>query len=920
MRLTHHLNSVAFKVLLLIISLSAFHAKAREVIDLNNNWQFALGHATDSSKDFNFDTSYFSYRAKTGFGDGAAYPKFDDRGWQTINLPHDWAVALPFDKKASHSHGYKTIGPNYPQTSIGWYRKTITIADDALGKRIFLEFDGIYRDAKIFVNGFFIGSESSGYMLQRYDISEYLNYGGDNVIAVRADASKEEGWYYEGAGIYRDARLVTLNPVHVQQFGTFIKSTVNAHSSNTSTADLAISTQIVNTANKVNKIKVSQQVFDQQNKLVTTAPVQALTLQVGQEQQQDIELNLNSPILWDLDNPHLYTLVTTLTDSKGKQLDSYRTSFGVRTIKFDPNKGFFLNGKHIVLKGSNNHQDHAGVGVATSDALNEYRLKRLKDMGGNAYRASHHPASPALLALSDRLGILVIDENRLMGVNKFHIDQLEQLIKRGRNHPSIVLWSLGNEEWGIESNIKGARITEHMQNIARRLDPTRLNTVAISGGWGGIDQTVEVMGVNYIKHGSTDAQHKKNPWQVILGTEETTTQATRGIYIENAAKAHLAPLENGSSGGNAESGWQHYADREYLAGIFYWTGFDYRGEPTPYGFPGVLSQFGILDNCGFAKDSFYYLKSWWGNEPVLHTFPHWTWPDRVGEIIDVRVHSNYPQVELLLNDKSLGIQDMPNNGHLAWQVPYQAGTLITRGYQNGKVVEERSMSTVSSLDKLKLVPSKTAFNKGDRDTIVVDISAIADTGGVHLLANNNIEFSLSGPATILGVGNGDPSSLAPEQFLASTSTMKLGKWTAPLAQDTQSAVKFSVTFDQPELTNNQQARLLLSTLGDNQTLMINGTTVPMEDGEFYLADLKLKKKNNQLVITATPFKDWGARENIARVHPAIIAITTLAKPYQRKLFNGHAQLIIETSGVAGVVILQTKVSGLKTQTLTLTAK
>ena len=305
-----------------------------------------------------------------------------------------------------------------------------------------------------------------------------------------------------------------------------------------------------------------------------------------------------------------------------KVLDSYETTFGIRTVRFDPNEGFFLNGKHVKIKGTADHQDHAGVGIAVPDALQEFRIRQLKEMGSNAIRTAHNPPSPELLDACDRLGMLVLDENRLMGVNQEHFDCLERFMKRDRNHPSVVLWSLGNEEWAIESNIKGARVGATMQAFAQRLDSSRAFTAAISGGWdNGTGTVMQVMGYNYIVQGDIDEHHKKFPWQAGIGTEESNTGGTRGIYVSDDAKAHMAPHSRENAG--TEAGWKFYAARPFLCGLFYWTGFDYRGEMNPYDWPAISSQYGILDVCGFPKDIFYYLKSWWGKDPVLHIVPDW---------------------------------------------------------------------------------------------------------------------------------------------------------------------------------------------------------------------------------------------------------------------------------------------------------
>ncbi len=291
--------------------------------------------------------------------------------------------------------------------------------------------------------------------------------------------------------------------------------------------------------------------------------------------------------------------------------------------------------------------------------------------------------------------MLVIDETRLMGSNELQLGQLGRLIRRDRNHPSVILWSVGNEEWAIEGNIKGARITATMQDLANRMDPTRLATVAISGGWGGSSTVIAVAGVNYIKQGDPDKEHAQFPRQIIVGTEETTTQGTRGVYVDDRKACHLAPVADGSSGGNAEIGWTYYAARPYAAGVFFWTGFDYRGEPTPFGYPAISSQFGILDTCGFPKDAFYYLKAWWGAEPVLHIFPHWNWPDRVGKTVEVRAYSNCDEVELFLNGASLGRKPMPVNGHLSWNVTYAPGVLAARGYKGGREILRTQVETTT---------------------------------------------------------------------------------------------------------------------------------------------------------------------------------------------------------------------------------
>ena len=913
-------GSLLFVLMLSSILAQAQTLQGRERISMDDNWRFALGHATDKEKDFNYGTGYFSYIAKTGYGDGPARAGFDDRVWRSVNLPHDWAVEMPYDAKASHSHGYKAVGPGFPENSVGWYRHHFTIPQSDLGRRIRVEFDGIQRDARIFVNGFLIGQEMNGNVSQRYDVTAYLNYGEDNVIAVRADVSLEAGWYYEGAGINRHVYLLKTAPVHVDADGTAVTTAIENN-----TATITVKTTLMNEQENTftqqlpaQKIKRIQTVVDANGKQVAKLEANPISLNTGTNTTETDEITLANPVLWSLENPYLYSLITQLQDENGKLLDAYTTPFGVRSIRFDPNQGFFLNGKHVKLKGANNHEDHAGVGTALPDSLIEFRLQQLKAMGVNTYRTSHAPAAPALLDLADRMGILVIDENRLMGINDLHLKAVEQMIKRDRNHPSVILWSLGNEEWGIEGNVKGARIANTMQNFARSLDPSRLNTAAISGGWGGISSVIGVAGVNYIKQGDTDKQHKNYPQQIILGTEETTTQQTRGIYSEDKTKAHLPPQDDGSSGGNAEQGWKHYAERPYTAGVVYWTGFDYRGEPTPYGFPAVLSQFGILDTCGFPKDDYYYLKSWWTNEPVLHIFPHWNWPGREGQPIQVNVNSNSEEVELFLNKKSLGKKAMPVNGHLEWTVNYEPGELFAKGFTRGIITQEARVATTGKAAAIKLSPHKTRIAADGRAVSVITVSVVDDKGRVVPVADNNIQFAIEGAGKIIGVGNGNPSSHEADVQVASVVSYPLSsQWQPPKASDVNAPVVYDVTFDRPQFASSQRALLILSALGKTQTVTLNGkqlyqdATPEKSALEIPIDKETLKTSGNQLHIVAQAYADWGMRESLAQVRPASVRVETPAAPYTRNVFNGYAQIIVQANPQPGTIKLTAKGEGLQ---------
>lgn len=899
------------------VNLSAA-SSPRERIRLDDNWRFALGHATDPDRDFGHATGYFSYLAKTGYGDGPASPAFDDRGWRTVTIPHDWAVELPFDPRGTASHGHKALGRHFPENSVGWYRRTFHIPATDHGRRIRLDLDGVYRAARVFINGFYVGEEPSGYVSASYDLTEYLNFGGENTLAIRVDATMEEGWFYEGAGIYRHVWLVKTSPLHVARDGTWIRTEISGDTA-TITAEVVINHHGRTAA----PYTIDQEIFAPDGRRLARSSVNARSLAPGNTATHTDVARLRSPQLWSLESPALHRHVTTLREGD-RVLDRYETTFGIRTIRFDPNRGFFLNNQHVVLKGTNNHQDHAGVGIAIPDALQEFRIRRLKDMGSNVYRASHNPATPELLEACDRLGMLVIDENRLMGINPYHLGQLERMIRRGRNHPSIILWSIGNEEWAIEGNIKGAQLTVPMQDFVRRLDPTRRVVASISGGWGGISSKIEVAGVNYVRQANIDRQHAEYPDQIIFGTEETTTQQTRGIYITDTARAHLAPQEDGSSGGNCEFGWNYYVARPWSAGVIFWTGFDYRGEPTPFGWPATGSQFGILDQCGFPKDSFYYLKSWWTDETVLHVFPHWNWPGREGQTIEVRAHSNCDEVELWVNDTSLGRKTMPRHGHLSWNVEYTPGALLARGFRNGQEIATTKIETTGEPAALALIPDRTRLDADGRDISLITVEARDAQGRLVPTANIPVTFTLHGPGRILGVGNGDPSSHESDQYIAQIRTLKLSEWTAPDGSVKTGQNIFEATFDRPALAPGETARLLLNALGTNQTATLNGQHLyqnaapPASRTQLSLDPSTLRETGNVLRIEATRYEDWGTRDSLKQLHPATLRIDSPAPQWKRSTFNGLAQIIVQSTTEAGEIVVEVESEGLTSGTATLT--
>ena len=744
----------------LAVSMSA--QNQRERISFNHDWQFAFGNASSPAKDFGCGTEYFNYFTKAAsiHNEGPYTPKFDSSDWKYVDLPHDWVVDLPYAPEASHSHGYKTVGFKYPETSVGWYRKAFTVPAEDYGKHIWLQFDGIFRDAQVWVNGFYLGHEPSGYATQTYDISEYLNYGGENIVCVRADATLEEGWFYEGAGIYRHVWLNKASKLNVAPFGTFVYSEFavpyalrgNA-GPDLSLASLHIETTVQNMGAAAENYSLKHILKDADGQVAGECTSDGSLILAKDSHKTLAVIPVENPHLWSCEDPYLYTLVTEVY-AGDTLVDSYETVTGIRHIEFDNDRGFLLNGDVVKLKGVNMHQDHAGVGAGIPDGLQEWRLLQLKKFGCNAYRSSHNPMTPALLDICDRLGILVIEENRLTGVNREHIDLLERMIRRDRNHPSVILWSVGNEEWGLEWNELGTRIAESMREYCHRFDPTRLMTVASSSG-PNILLPADVAGYNYILQNPAEEHRANYPERRALGSEETTGCGTRGVYFDegNGSMVSLNRFKHGPDSlyNCIERGWKFYADRDYLAGLFYWTGFDYRGEPNPLAFPATGSEFGILDYCGFPKDEAFYLKSWWTDEPVLHILPHWNLEGHEGEKVSVWVYSNCDEVQLIVNGKKLGRKKMPVNGHLEWDAVYKPGYVRAIGYKDGRKIMDKRVETVS--EAVEAVWTYETVG----DITVASVEMRDAKGRFVPTADVQLEFTAPEGCRILGWGNGDPA-------------------------------------------------------------------------------------------------------------------------------------------------------------------
>lgn len=736
--------------------------RSRERLD---QWRFHLGHASDPARDFGFGRNQRTF-AKAGTAAEPALPKFDDSAWASVIVPHDWAVALPFaeppepatkdNADARAAHGFKAIGRDFPQNSIGWYRTPIAVTPADKGRRIWLEFDGVFRDATVFVNGYAVHRNQSGYAPFRVEIDDFLDYdGGGNVIAVRADASLGEGWFYEGAGIYRPVDLVRADPVHIPQWGTFVRSEVLADG-----ARLTIATEVYNSGDTAVSGLLRQSIEGDRRTILELAP-QSFTLAAGERTTIVQQGLLRAPRLWSVESPNLYRLRSEI-EAGGRTTDRYGTSFGVRTIAFDAQRGFFLNGRATKLLGTCNHHDHAGVGTGIPDALHRWRVEQVKAMGSNAWRSAHNPPASALLDACDELGMMMIVEQRINSTDDEASDELDRIIRRDRNRPSVILWSLGNEE-PHQSSERGGRINAQMKAHVKRLDPSRPVTFAMDKGWdNGVGRVVDVLGFNY-RIDKMEAYHGRHPEQPIYGSETGSTLATRGEYANDPVRhvVRAYDTEHPWWSSTAEEWWTIVADRPYIAGGFVWTGFDYRGEPTPFtDLPSISSQFGVLDSCGFPKDDYYYYRAWWKpDQPLVHLLPHWNWPGREGQPIEVWVHGNPEEVEVRLNGRSFGRKPMPRNRHLAWQIPYAPGRIEAIGYSRGAIVARDVRETAGLARSVELTASATWALGGG--VVVCDARVVDARGRPVPTASNLLHFSASG-GEVIGVGNGSPVSLEPD--------------------------------------------------------------------------------------------------------------------------------------------------------------
>jgi beta-galactosidase len=728
----------------------------REQLLFDFGWKFKFGHGTDPSKDLDFGYGQADF-SKTGEFKFAK-ADFNDSDWIPVRLPHDWAVGLPFVHDDSgtgdnqlRSHGYKPLGRRYPETSVGWYRRDFEIPASDVGRRIWVEFDGAFRDVLVFVNGCFVGRSNNGYIPFRFDLTDFLAYGSKNYIVLRVDASFGDGWFYEGAGIYRHVWLLKTDAVHLGKWESVVRSTVDGNA-----ATLHLSTIVENEINKARKAKVKWRIVDASGATVATVQTPEQLIEDTGSAAFRATAKLANPALWSVDAPNLYAAIVTV-ETEDTVCDGERVSFGVRTLAFDASKGFFLNGKSLKIQGTCNHQDHAGVGAALPDRLQWFRLAMLREMGSNAVRTAHNMPTPEWVEACDCMGMMLMCETRQASSSAEGLGQLELMIKRYRNSPSVIIWSIGNEENQLQGPMaeQGARIAATMVRKCHGLDPTRVVTAAVNAdNRQGISDAVDLVGFNYHLD-LPDAFHKDNPMRLVFGSETSSAVSTRGEYT-NDSKRNVVDSYHGVYE-LPELWWKFYGERDWTAGGFAWTGFDYRGEPTPYGWPSVSSNFGIVDLCGFPKDYFYYYKAWWRPEPSLHLFPHWNWNGKEGTDIPVWVYSNLDEVELLVNGTSVGTQKVPHLSHLEWKVRYEPGVIEARGSKGGKVVLIEKRETTGAPDSIRLTADRTEIHADGEDIAVLKVEILDRQGRPVPTANNKIVFKVSGEGVLIGVGNGDPN-------------------------------------------------------------------------------------------------------------------------------------------------------------------
>jgi len=722
----------------------------------------------------------------------------DDSGWEAVRVPHDWAIAGSFDEehdlqftvimedgeRKPRNHSGRTGG--LPHVGLGWYRRRFSLADDLQGKRVLVEFDGVMSHSTVYVNGQEVGSWPFGYASFAFDITDYVRFDEENVLAVRVDNKPGASRWYPGAGVYRHVRLTTLNPIHVAHWGTFV--TITEIDGDAATAN--VRTELGNQSGTAQEATLTTAILDPDGRQVA---VVSSDVSVSESEAVEQTLNIAGVQRWDVDAPKLYQAVSRASVGD-KIVDEYTTRFGIRDVRFDADEGFFLNGRNLKLNGVCQHHDLGPLGSAVNRRGLERQLEILQDMGCNAIRTSHNPPTPELLDLCDEMGFLVIDEaldewTVAKVDNGYHVlfdewaeKDLVAMIRRDRNHPCVIMWSIGNEI-GEQGREDGAEVAKFLTDICHREDPTRPVTAGFNNSDGaiknGLADVVDIPGWNY-KPFKYQEYHEQHPDWIMYGSENESCVSTRGEYyfpVEEEREVLRETLQV-TSYDVAAPNWGYAPDREFEAqdacpfimGEFVWTGFDYLGEPTPYKeqWPSRSSYFGIIDLCGIPKDRFYLYQSKWAGKEVLHLLPHWNWEGREGEVTPVHCYTSYDSAELFLNGKSLGVRKKNPDGlfdryRLIWDdVKYEPGELkVVALGDDGQPAAEQVVRTAGAPARVELSPDRSEIQADGDDLCYVTVRVTDAGANLCPLADNLVNFGIDGPAEIVAVGNGDPTSLEP---------------------------------------------------------------------------------------------------------------------------------------------------------------
>ncbi len=732
-------------------------------LNFNKDWNFTFENDLGSFNEFGF--------RKYESAIGAANRYYKHSNWQKIDLPHDWTVSLQKTLDANsfqggfpntHADRFRAEGNTNAEKiyNIGWYRKEFTLDSELRGKRLFIEFEGIFRDAIIWVNGSYMTRHTSGYNSLIFEITDHVRIGEENSVAVRVDSDQCEGWWYEGAGIYRNVNIYVTEPVYFKFNKTFARTDMYGNVN----ADAIL---VNDTAESVNKTVIAE-VIDADGNTVAKAVTEVEAEPYG-ESIFNVKMQVVSPKLWSVDEPDLYTFRLTVEG------ECQETTVGFRSFEFDPDKGFFLNGKHLKLRGACVHQDFGGVGVALTDNLQRYKIQRLKEMGVNAYRCSHNAPAPALLKACDELGMLVMDESRMFGSSPEAIEQMTNIVERDRNHACVFIWSVGNEEFDVQDLDWGRLLAEKAVRLVKKLDDTRLTVYSGNNGanFVGANSATDVRGINYIHNGQStwvEDYHKAHPTQPIMGSEESSFVLSRGGMINDLASGIIDATGNATMPwGSSLKGWtKFFEDRDFLLGGFMWTGFDYRGEPNPFYQRNTVSSFGVLDLCGMEKPPFYYHKAWWTDETVLKILPGWT-HDKEGEVVTVCVYTNCEEIKLTLNGRVIAEQKVERFDAPVFEIPFEAGELAVEGVKDGKTYYDKAV-TAGKTESVSVTEILPAEKNGD--VAIYEISGFDGEGRYNPQAYERVALGIEG-GKIIGVGNGDPADLDPEQLNAHDESFRI---------------------------------------------------------------------------------------------------------------------------------------------------